>query len=543
MTVKEPSEIATGPVSPRPSPSSTDAWGRLAALARDGGERAMADLFAADPGRAERYSLHCGDLFLDYAKNRVDDAVLAALVQLAEEMDLPAGIRALFAGEPLNVSEGRPALHVALRGSDRVAGAAGESLRTAVAAELARARDLAARVRAGTWRGVTGRAVSDVINIGIGGSDMGPRMLYHALRQYADPGIRCHFIANVDGAEIRSLLAGLDPETTLVIVASKSFTTHETRLNAGTTRDWFERTLGLPRAEVMGHFVAITENFAEARAFGIADQQLFRMWDWVGGRYSLWSSIGLAAMISIGPEAFGELLAGAAEMDAHFLSAPLARNMPVILALLGIWYRNFLGAEAQAVVPYCERLGYFIGHLQQLDMESSGKSVSVDGEPLDYPTGTLVFGQTGTNGQHSFFQLIHQGTHLIPVDFIGVVDDPLSDPVHHQALLSHMLAQGAALMRGGDDPTLPPERRHPGNRPSNVLLLKGLTPRNLGELIALYEHKVFAQGWLWNINSFDQWGVELGKAIAGQLLAPGGDGLASIDPSTRRLLDIIQGSA
>ena len=541
MTAKGHTETSAG-ASPRRSPRGTEAWERLAALAREGGDRPMLTLFADDPRRAERYSLRCGGLLLDYAKNRIDDAVMAALVRLAEDMGVPAGIRALFAGEPVNVSEGRPALHVALRGAERVTGAAGEALRIAVGTELAKARDLAGRVRAGTWRGKTGRAVTDVINIGIGGSDMGPRMLYHALREYAAPDIRCHFIANVDGAEIHSLLAGLDPETTLVIVASKSFATHETRLNANTTRDWFERGLGGSRDEVMGHFVAITENFAEARAFGIPDQQLFRMWDWVGGRYSLWSSIGLAVMISIGPEAFGELLAGAAAMDEHFLTAPLDHNMPVILALLGIWYRNFLGAQSQAVVPYCERLGYFISHLQQLDMESSGKSVSVDGEPLDYPTGTVIWGQTGTNGQHSFFQLIHQGTHLIPVDFIGVVADPLSDAIHHQALLAHMLAQAAALMHGRADPGLPPERRHPGNRPSNVLLLERLTPRNLGALIALYEHKVFTQGLIWNINSFDQWGVDLGRALVGQLLAPDGAGLADIDPSTRRLLGIIRGS-
>src|SRR5690554_2699835 len=469
---------------PKPAnPTRTRAWQELAALAAQGRDNPIAGYFRVDRDRAQRYSLRCGELFLDYSKNRVDDEVLGKLLALAAEMRLPAAVRAMFDGDNVNVTERRPALHMALRGASDPLGRGSADWAGAVAGELEKMRDLSEQVRSGAFRGATGMAITDVINIGIGGSDMGPKMVCRALREYGHPGIRCHFIANVDGAEIHSLLAGLDPQSTLVIVASKSFTTQETRLNTETTLAWFENTLGLPRSEVLRHFIGITENVPLAREFGLVDPQIFKMWDWVGGRYSLWSSIGLVIAISIGFDGFDQLLAGAAAMDRHFYTAPLAENMPVMLALLGIWYRNFLGAETQAVVPYCQRLGDFIGHLQQLDMESCGKSVSVDGEAVGYATGTVIWGQTGTNGQHSFFQLIHQGTHLIPVDFIGVIADPLSDPAHHRPLLSHMLAQAAALMEGRSGEDLPAAQYQPGNRPSNVLLLDRLTPYNLGSLI------------------------------------------------------------
>ncbi len=520
------------------NPTTTSAWRTLQSLADAGAGSDLRGLFTSDPRRAERYSLRVGELLLDYSRNLVDDRVLSALLALAGELSLPRRIGELFDGAVVNPSEGRPALHMALRGSATLAGERGQALRRDIDAELEKVHAISEGVRDGTITASDGEGFTDVINIGIGGSDMGPRMVCEALREYATGPVRCHFIANVDGAEIHSLLARLDPRRTLVIVASKSFTTHETLLNADTTRRWLSAHLDVPRDALMGHFIAITENPAQARAFGVPDERVFRMWDWIGGRYSLWSSIGLAIAIQIGFTAFEALLAGAREMDDHFREAPLAGNMPVILALLGVWYRNFHGAETQAVVPYCERLHYLITHIQQLDMESSGKCVSLHGEPLDYGTGAVIWGQTGTNGQHSFFQLVHQGTHLVPVDFIGVLRDSLSEPRHHRALLAHMLAQAAALMQGCDDGTHPPERRHPGNRPSNTLLLDRLTPHTLGALVALYEHKVFAQGVIWNVNSFDQWGVELGKLIAQQLLSDGDDRCQ--DPATRRLLSLVR---
>lgn len=521
------------------SPTQTPSWAKLHNLAQPGAVPPMPALFVADASRAEHYSLQVGELFLDYSKNRVDGRVFAALLALAEEMDLAGRRDAMFAGDNVNVSESRPALHVALRGGSGVDGGGPGSLGAGIQAQLARVREFSEAVRCGGYLGVTGRPVTDVVNIGIGGSDMGPRMVCSALREYGQPCIRCHFVANVDGAEINRLLERLDPHGTLVIVSSKSFTTHETLLNAGTVLAWLARSLGVPREQALGQFVGITANTAAARQFGIAAGRIFDIWDWVGGRYSLWSAIGLPIAIYVGFEGFAALLAGAREMDRHFVEAPMAANMPVILALLGIWYRNFLGASSQAVVPYCERLGNLVGHLQQLDMESCGKSVSISGEPLDYLTGSVIWGQTGTNGQHSFFQLIHQGTDLIPVDFIAAINDPASDPRHHDALLAHMLAQGAALMHGRSGEQVPASRRHPGNRPSNTLLLSELSPHNLGALIALYEHKVFCQASLWNINPFDQWGVELGKAIAGHLL-DGTGAQAPIDPSTHRLRQILR---
>ncbi|KJS05579.1 MAG: glucose-6-phosphate isomerase [Gammaproteobacteria bacterium BRH_c0] len=523
------------------SPTATSAWAELQDMAHATARAAVVEHFHADSQRAERYSLRCDELLLDYSKNRIDDAVLSALLRLAREMALPDKIRALFVGAAVNTTEKRPALHMALRGSATLPAEQQHLLNSAIDSQHEKTRIVSEQIRTGQWRGLTGKAITDVINIGIGGSDLGPKMVCTALREFAHPVIRCHFVANVDGAEIQRMLRRLDPETTLVIIASKSFTTHETRLNAETTLDWFREKLGIDAPQSSSHFIAVTENSREALAFGIDPQRIFQLWDWIGGRYSLWSSIGLSIAIAIGYDNFRQLLAGAKRMDEHFLYAPLEQNMPVILALLGIWYRNFLKAETHAVIPYCERLGHFITYLQQLDMESSGKSVSAAGDAIDYPTGTIVWGQTGTNGQHTFLQLIHQGSHLIPVDFIGFIEDSLSTPRHHQALMTHLLAQSAALMVGTTG-ALPSYRHQPGNRPSNTLLIQKLTPFNLGMLIALYEHKVYSQGVIWNINSFDQWGVELGKVIAGQLLADRADNSAALDPSTRRLLGLISGS-
>lgn len=524
------------------SPTATSAWAELLALADGTAQTPVFEHFHTDPQRAERYSLRCGELLLDYSKNRIDDRILSALLRLAHEMALPEKIRALFAGADVNTTEKRPALHMALRGSATLPAEKQRQLDSAIETENEKTRIFSEQIRSGQWRGVTGKPVTDVINIGIGGSDLGPKMVCSALREYAHPTIRCHFVANVDGAEIHRMLGRLDPETTLVIIASKSFTTHETRLNAETTLDWFREKLGIDAPQSSTHFIAVTENSREALAFGIDPQRIFHLWDWIGGRYSLWSTIGLSTAISIGYDNFRQLLAGAKRMDEHYLSAPLGQNMPVILALLGIWYRNFLKAETHAVIPYCERMGHFITYLQQLDMESSGKSVSAAGDAIDYATGTIVWGQTGTNGQHTFLQLIHQGSHLIPVDFIGFIEDSLSSPRHHKALMNHLLAQSAALMMGTGAAQLPVHRHQPGNRPSNTLLLQKLTPCNLGMLIALYEHKVYTQGVIWNINSFDQWGVELGKVIAGQLLADTSDNRDNLDPSTRRLLELIRSS-
>lgn len=509
-------------------PTKLPAWRELAALA-ERGVAPIAELYRQQPTRPEQLRARCGELLLDYGKNRIDAEVLESLLALAEQSPLAEQRRRLFAGEPINTTEQRAVLHTALRA------APGDPVDPAIAAEvaaqLAAVERVSGQLRSGEWRGDSGKPITDIINIGIGGSDLGPKMVCAALAEYCQPGLSLHFISNVDGAEILELLKRLDPETTVVAIASKTFTTQETLLNAKTAQDWYRDRLGLSQPQRSRHFLALTANPAEAIRYGIPTEQVLEFAEWVGGRYSLWSAIGLSIAVAIGFAQFKALLAGAREMDQHFCTAPLAANMPVLMALVGLWESNFQQSASYAVIPYCERLGLLPAYLQQLDMESNGKSCQLDGAAVDYRTGPVLWGQTGTNGQHAFFQLLHQGSQTVPVDFIAAINDPLSNAEHHRVLLGNMLAQSAALMSGQPAPDGQPHRYYPGNRPSNTLLLDQLTPHNLGALIALYEHKVFVQGVLWNINSFDQWGVELGKKMANQLLA----GESSSDPATAAL--------
>jgi glucose-6-phosphate isomerase len=522
------------------TPTTTSAWKSLEQQAEKAQHQNISGFFDQNPSRSSQMSVQCGEIFLDYSKNLVSDETWQALLELANQSPLEQHRAAMFSGEKVNTTEGRAVLHGALRaeiGDQRVASAAVESDQrvTLVKQQLVDVELVSEQIRSGQWLGSTGKAITDVVNIGIGGSDLGPKLACSALQEFAHPDIKLHFISNVDGAEILTTLKKLNPETTLVALASKTFTTHETLLNAKTARNWFAETLGLENAQSTRHFVGLTANRANALAYGIPADQILEFAEWVGGRYSLWSSIGLSIAISIGFEKFVEMLAGAREMDLHFQQAPLAENMPVIMALLGIWYSNFLDAQSTAVIPYCERLLLLPSYLQQLDMESNGKSTTLNGDSIDYQTGAILWGQTGTNGQHAFFQLLHQGTRMVPVDFIAAAVDNLSNEEHHRVLLGNMLAQASALMCGQDAPDGKPYRYYPGNKPSNTLLLDTLSPKNFGALIALYEHKVFVQGSIWNINSFDQWGVELGKKMANQLLASDNSGQAELDPSTTAL--------
>ena len=522
------------------TPTTTSAWKSLEQQAEKAQHQNISGFFDQNPSRSSQMSVQCGEIFLDYSKNLVSDETWQALLELANQSPLEQHRAAMFSGEKVNTTEGRAVLHGALRaeiGDQRVASAAVESDQrvTLVKQQLVDVELVSEKIRSGQWLGSTGKAITDVVNIGIGGSDLGPKLACSALQEFAHPDIKLHFISNVDGAEILTTLKKLNPETTLVALASKTFTTHETLLNAKTARNWFAETLGLENAQSTRHFVGLTANRANALAYGIPADQILEFAEWVGGRYSLWSSIGLSIAISIGFEKFVEMLAGAREMDLHFQQAPLAVNMPVIMALLGIWYSNFLDAQSTAVIPYCERLLLLPSYLQQLDMESNGKSTTLNGDSIDYQTGAILWGQTGTNGQHAFFQLLHQGTRMVPVDFIAAAVDNLSNEEHHRVLLGNMLAQASALMCGQDAPDGEPYRYYPGNKPSNTLLLDTLSPKNFGALIALYEHKVFVQGSIWNINSFDQWGVELGKKMANQLLASDNSGQAELDPSTTAL--------
>ena len=510
-------------------------WPRLKSIAAGIRDTNFRELL--DSERAARYRLEAAGLYLDYSRNLVTDEVVELLVGLAQESPLAAHREALFRGESINTTEQRPVLHTALRAvrEDLQADGLGE-LAGKIEAQLTRVREVSEPIRAGEWPGVTGKPVRDVVNLGIGGSDLGPKLACEALKEFAHEEIRCHFLSNVDGEPIRSLLGRLDPETTLVIIASKSFTTQETLLNANTAAHWFGDRLGLADPFASPHFIGVTAAPAKAMEAGIPEDRILLFEDWVGGRYSLWSAIGLTIAVTAGHENFLRLLEGARQMDRHFRSAPPGQNMPVILALLGIWYANLLDAESHAVIPYCERLAQVPFYLQQLDMESNGKSVSLGGEKVSDATGPIVWGLAGTNSQHSFFQLLHQGTHLVPVDFIGIGEDGLSSPEHHRVLLANMVAQSAALMEGKRSGELPAWRNYPGNRPSNVLLLDRLTPETFGALIALYEHKVFVQGSLWNINSFDQWGVELGKELARQLLDEDSEH-SKLDAGAKLLLD------
>jgi glucose-6-phosphate isomerase len=488
----------------------------------------LRELFATDPGRGETLTCEAGDLYLDWSKHRVTAETVGLLVAMAERAGLRRRIDAMFAGERINVTENRAVLHVALRapeGSSILVD--GHNVVPDVHEVLGRMRGFAEEVRSGRWLGHTGRRVRNVVNIGIGGSDLGPAMAYDALRPYSDRSMTFRFVSNVDGADIAEATRDLDPAETLFIVCSKTFTTIETLTNARTARAWLLDALGDPAA-VSRHFVAVSTNAEKVAAFGIDPANMFGFWEWVGGRYSYPSAIGLSLMVAIGPDRFGELLAGFHLMDEHFRTTPFERNLPVLLGLLGIWYSNFFGAETQAVLPYSQYLERFPAYLQQLDMESNGKSVTLEGRPVRVDTGPVVWGQPGTNGQHAFYQLIHQGTRLIPSDFIGICRPAEVVGDHHDLLMANFLAQTEALAFGktteevlaeGVAPDLAPHRTFPGNRPTSTILAPELTPSVLGQLTALYEHKVFTQGVVWDVNSFDQWGVELGKVLATRIAA------------------------
>jgi glucose-6-phosphate isomerase len=534
------------------------AWQALAAHKPSIDATSMRALFAADPQRFARMSREACGLFVDWSKHRATDETIGLLCALARQADVESWRDRMFAGEKINVTEGRAVLHVALRNrGNRPILVDGVDVMPEVGAVLARMRELTERVRSGAWRGHTGEPITDLVNIGIGGSDLGPVMVTEALRPYGRPDLRAHFVSNVDGTHIAEALRRVDPARTLFIVASKTFTTQETLTNARTARAWLIEQLGGDPAAVAKHFVAVSTNAKEVAAFGIDPANMLPFWGWVGGRYSLWSAIGLPIALAIGMDHFEELLAGAHDMDEHFRTAPLAENLPVILAMLGVWYANFFGAETHAILPYDQYLHRFAAYFQQGDMESNGKRIDRDGRVItDYTTGPVVWGEPGTNGQHAFYQLIHQGTRLVPADFIAPVrtHNPLGP--HHDILLANFFAQTEALMRGktldearaelaaqgllpAEVERLAPHKAFPGDRPTTSILVDQITPRTLGALIALYEHKIFVQGIVWNINSFDQWGVELGKQLASKIL-PELDGpaaVASHDASTNGLIN------
>jgi glucose-6-phosphate isomerase len=503
-------------------------------------EPTLRELFAADPARGDRMHVEAAGWYLDYSKHRVTDERLTTLVALADQRGLRARIDAMFAGEHINVTEDRSVLHVALRKPrDATMVVDGVDVVAEVHRVLGQMSTFAEAVRSGSWLGFTGRPIRNVVNIGIGGSDLGPAMAYDALRAFSRRDMQFRFVSNVDGADLFEALYGFDPAETLFVVSSKTFTTIETLTNARSARAWLLAAVGGEEAAVARHFVAVSTNAEQVRAFGIDPENMFEFWDWVGGRYSMWSAIGLSLMLAIGPDNFRDLLAGAYEMDEHFRSAPLAANLPVIMALLSYWYRDYLDAQTHAVVPYSQPLAKLPSYLQQLEMESNGKSVHADGSPVEAPTGAIVWGSAGTNGQHAYFQLLHQGTSLVPVDLIGfLAPQPEHDlGEHHRLLVANLFAQAEALAFGTDDPALEPYRVMPGNRPSSVLLASRLTPFSLGALIAAYEHKVMTLGTLWQIDSFDQWGVELGKKLATGIAAEldGGPG-ATHDSSTTTLI-------
>jgi len=500
----------------------------------------MRDLFAAEPGRFERFSLKVGEVLLDYSKNRITDETMRLLMQLAEEADVAGWRERMFSGDKINHTENRAVLHVALRNrSNDPVRVDGEDVMPKVNAVIERMGAFAEQVRSGQWRGYTGERITDVVNIGIGGSDLGPQMVVQVLKPYRHPRLKLHFISNVDGAHVKETLESLNPETTLFIVSSKTFTTQETMTNAHYAREWF---LAQSQAvkHVAKHFVAVSTNSEAVTALGIDPANMFEFWDWVGGRYSLWSAIGLPIMLAVGAERFIELLEGAHEMDEHFRHAPLAANMPVILALLGVWYNNFFGAESQAILPYDHYLRSLPAYLEQADMESNGKSVDREGHVVDYATGAIIWGATGINGQHAFYQMLHQGTKMIPADFIVSIEPHTELEGHHDILIANFMAQTEALMRGRTREETQCEsgtaqagqfiqhKVFDGNHPSNAILLQKLTPHALGMLLALYEHRIFVQGVIWNLNSYDQWGVELGKQLASRIL-PELHAAASVD--------------
>ena len=536
-------------------PTQTAAWKALVAHHDEVSDLLMRDLFRDDPERAARFSLTLGDLLFDFSKNRITDQTVALLTELCEECGVRDWITRMFSGDAINETEGRAVLHTALRNrGDRSATVDGADVMPDVRRVLSQMRAFTTSVREGAWMGHTGRAITDVVNIGIGGSDLGPVMVTEALRPYWKQGLRAHFVSNVDGTHLSEVLRQVQPETTLFIVASKTFTTQETLTNARSARQWLVDRLGAEDA-VAKHFVALSTNREAVAEFGIDPANMFEFWDWVGGRYSLWSAIGLSIATVIGMDHFEELLAGAYEVDEHFRAAPLRENIPVIMAALGVWYHNFFGAPSHAVLPYDQYLHRFPAYLQQADMESNGKQASRDGAIItEYTTGPIVWGEPGTNGQHAFFQLLHQGTHLVPCDFIVAAQSHNPIAPHQDILVANCIAQAEALMCGKTAEeargeleragvskdrvaALVPHKTFPGNRPSNMLMVERLTPRALGRLIALYEHKIFVQGVIWNIYSFDQWGVELGKQLAKVVLPELSGAEGEHDGSTRQLIE------
>ena len=495
----------------------------------------MRDLFKQDPQRFEKFSVTLNDILLDYSKNRITETTMSLLMELADQADVMGWTEKMFTGEKINLTENRAVLHVALRNrANRPVYADGKDVMPGVNAMLKKMGQICHAVREREWKGYTGKTITDIVNIGIGGSDLGPVMATEALKPYGKPGLRLHFVSNIDGTHLAETLKGLNSESTLFIIASKTFTTQETLTNAHSARDWFLCKAG-NQAAIAKHFVAVSTNAEAVSRFGIDTENMFEMWDWVGGRYSLWSAIGLPIALCIGMGNFESMLQGAHEMDEHFRAAPLNKNMPVILALLGIWYNNFFGVQTHAILPYDQYLHRFPAYLQQADMESNGKRVNRQGEVVDYSTGSIIWGEPGTNGQHAFYQLIHQGTRLVTADFLAPIESHNPLGRHHEILLSNFFAQTETLMKGktedearaellagGMDPDaagkLLPHKLFEGNRPTNSILFKKLDPRTLGSLITLYEHKIFVQGIIWNINSFDQWGVELGKQLAKVIL-------------------------
>ncbi len=539
------------------------AWQALQTHQKEIAALHMRELFARDPGRFERFSLWLGDILFDYSKNRVTDETMALLFELARQAHLADKIAAMFRGEKINNTENRAVLHIALRNrANRPIVVDGQDVMPEVNRVLAHMRAFSEAVRSGAWTGYTGKAITDVVNIGIGGSDLGPKMVCEALKPYGGrpegPPLRVHFVSNVDGTDIVETLKRVNPETVLFLVASKTFTTQETMTNAQTARAWF-LDAARDEAAIAKHFAAMSTNTAAVARFGIDPQNMFEFWDWVGGRYSLWSAIGLSIALYIGMDRFEELLAGAHLADEHFRTAPFERNIPVIMGLLGIWYNNFFDAQSHAILPYDQYLVHFPAYFQQGDMESNGKGVTRDGTPVDYQTGPIIWGQPGTNGQHAFYQLIHQGTKLIPCDFLAAAHSHNPVGEHHAILLSNYLAQTEALMKGktpdearaeliaegktgAELELLVPHKTFPGNRPTNSFLYPKLTPSVLGTLIALYEHKIFTQGAIWDVNSFDQWGVELGKQLAKVILPElkSPDEVHTHDSSTNGLINAIK---
>ncbi|MDK4536301.1 glucose-6-phosphate isomerase [Kingella kingae] len=517
------------------NPTQLPAWKALEQDFANTQNSHMRDLFEQDPERAQRYWLQVGGISVDYSKNRINDQILADLIELAKQAGLPERMKQMFSGEKINQTENRSVLHIALRNrSNRKIEVDGEDVMPKVNAVLRKMGDFTYAVRSGEWLGYTNQVITDVVNIGIGGSDLGPLMMCTALKSFGHPRLKMHFVSNVDGAQMRDVLEQVHPETTLFIIASKTFTTQETLTNAHTAREWFLQEAS--EQDIAKHFVALSTNTKAVAEFGIDTDHMFEFWDWVGGRYSLWSAIGLPIMLYLGEQNFIELLEGAHLMDEHFINTPLEQNLPALMGLLGVWYINFYGAGSHVIAPYNQHLHRLPKYIQQLDMESNGKQVQMNGTAVPTDTGPIIWGETGINGQHAFFQLLHQGTHVTPIDLIASLEKRSNLPGHHEILLSNVFAQAEAFMRGKTPDearaelqaqglpadkieALVPHKTFSGNRPTNMILLDKLTPRNMGSLIALYEHKVFVQGVIWGINSFDQWGVELGKQLAKTILA------------------------